>query len=105
MSAPAQVVQALKRSSLLLLARLETLEPRVQAGDEYAWSLYLETAKTLALLLPHTEPGAHGQLMTTEEMADRLGVSSKTLLKWRKAGKVQAQQNGARGRAALRWRQ
>jgi hypothetical protein len=92
----------------LLVARLEALESLVQAGDESAWAAYLAAAQTLAALLPHTEPGAHGQLMTTAEMAARMNVSPKTLLRWRKngnvPGKVHAERNGARGRAALRWR-
>lgn len=99
-----QATQTLKRACHLLLRRLVALEERVGEDLEGSWPQYLETAKVLASLLPHTQPGAHGEMLTTAQMAQRLSVSPKTLLKWRKTGKVHpAQQNGARGRAALRW--
>jgi hypothetical protein len=35
-----------------LTARLAQLEPRLEAGEEAAWSAYVETVGALALLLP-----------------------------------------------------
>lgn len=104
----AQAAQALKRSCPLILQRLVALEQRIQDGDEAAWTPYLEAATMLTALLPHVQPGAHGQMLTTAEMADRLHVSTKTLRKWSKAGRVpegvKVVRNGVAGRAAIRWK-
>jgi hypothetical protein len=100
-----QVVQTLKRSCVLLLGRVVVLEKRVQDGDETAWPRYLESLTTLSALLPHLQPGAGGELLTTKQMAERLGVSTKTLLKKRNNGGPKPEyQLGERGRAAMRWR-
>jgi hypothetical protein len=81
-----QVVQTLKRSCVLLLGRVVVLEKRVQDGDESAWATYVESVTTLSTLLPHRQPGAGGELLTTKQMAERLGISTKPLLKKRKNG-------------------
>jgi hypothetical protein len=89
----------------LLASRLQHLEARIQDADETAWPLFLDTAKVLAALLPNVAPGSHGKLLTTAQMAERLGISSKTLLKRKARGEIRpALTLGARGRAAIRWR-
>jgi hypothetical protein len=100
-----QVVQTLKRSCVLLLGRVVVLEKRVQDGDETAWPRYLESLSALSKVLPHLQPGSAGELLTTKQMAERLGVSTKTLLKKRNNGGPKPEyQLGERGRAAMRWR-
>jgi hypothetical protein len=65
----------------------------------------LETLNALARLVPLLAPGAHGELLTTKAMAERLGISPKTLLKRKASGEIHpAVQIGARGVAAIRWR-
>jgi hypothetical protein len=59
----------------------------------------------LAALLPHLTPGSRGELLTTKQMAERLGISPKTLLKRKATGEIRpALRLGARGRAAIRWK-
>lgn len=95
---------ALKRSCELLLARLEALEARLEDGTDATWAMYITTAQTVAALLPHVTPGSNGngRLLTTEEMAAKLGISPKTLL--RKKDIRPAVRLGLRGRGAIRWR-
>jgi hypothetical protein len=55
-------------------------------------------------LVEHVTPGASGELLTTKELAERIGVSPRMLLKRRKAGQATpALVLGKRGRAAIRW--
>jgi hypothetical protein len=94
---------ALTRAQLRLTERLEQLEPLLAAGDEAAWGSYCEAAKALAALAPQTEPGAGGRLMTTADLAERLSVSTKTILRRAKKGQLQPVRLGKRGPGALRW--
>jgi hypothetical protein len=95
----------LERAGRRLGDRLAHLEERLQQGEAGAWGDYLATAKTLATVLPAIAPERRGALLTTAEMADRLGIAPKTLLRRRKRGQVRAAvELGERGRAALRWR-
>jgi hypothetical protein len=95
---------ALDRFAAVALRRLEALRVRVEAGDEAAWPAYCETATALAAVVGQTAPGSGGKLMTTRELADAIGVSPKTVLRRRKAGRLTpALELGQRGSAALRW--
>ena len=78
----------LDRAAHLLAERLDMLEQRVREGDETAWPTYQATLRTLTALLPHLGP-ERGALLTTAEMADRLGISPKTLLKHKAKKKIQ----------------
>jgi hypothetical protein len=101
---PALALQ-LERAARRLGDRLAELEDRLQQGDADAWTPYLGTAQALATVLPAIAPERRGALLTTAEMADRLGIAPKTLLRRRKRGQVRAAvELGQRGRAALRWR-
>lgn len=92
---------ALSRVAGRLLQRLEALEPRLDAGEEAAWVAYLETAKVLAAVLPQLEAGRRENLLTTSEMAQRIGVSPKTLLRHKAEGVIRpAVQRGK----FIRWR-
>src|SRR5262245_32800062 len=52
-------------------------------------------------MLPCVEPGVRGELLTTGQMAERLGIAPKTLLKHKAAGVVRpALQRGK----LIRWR-
>jgi len=98
-----QATGALTRACTLMLERLQALEQRIES-DESVWPIYISTAQALAALLPQLAPGTHGEMLTTRQMAERLGISSKTLLKKHKAGEITpALRLGARGRASIRW--
>jgi hypothetical protein len=95
----------LERAARRLGDRLAQLEERLQQDDADAWTPYLDTAQALAAVLPAIAPGSRGELLTTAEMAARLNIAPKTLLRRRKQGQVRAAvELGQRGRAALRWR-
>jgi hypothetical protein len=95
----------LERAAQRLVARLETLESRLQDDQAAPWSEYAAIAQALAAILPTLAPGRHGELLTTKEMAARLAIAPKTLLKRKRAGVVRpALDLGRRGRAAVRWR-
>jgi hypothetical protein len=72
----------------LLSARLRQLEDRIRQGDEASWDPYLATLTTMTTLLAQTSPGSRGELLTTAQMAERLGIAPKTLLKHKAAGTV-----------------
>jgi hypothetical protein len=82
-----------------LTARVDDLDARLEA-DTSAWGAYCDAVRTLAALLPAlAEPG--GELLTSSAMAQRLGVSVKTLLKHKKAGAIRpAVQRGK----LIRWK-
>lgn len=98
---------ALAHAERRLVERLEQLAARVDAADEAAWDEYSRTAAALAAIAKETAPGAHGELLTTRELADRLRLSPKVVR--RKAargelGGVERIQLARRGPGALRWR-
>jgi len=96
---------ALQRAQIHLLQRLQDLEPLLARNQVDVWGEYREVALAVATLAAHLAPGAHGELLTTQQMAARLGIAPKTLLRRRARGQVKAPvQLGRRGRAALRWR-
>jgi hypothetical protein len=67
--------------------------------EETAWPPYVATAAALAAILAQIR--REGSLLTTAEMAERLGIKPKTLLKHKKRGTVRpALQEGK----LIRWR-
>ncbi len=94
---------ALVAAEARLVARLQQLDAKLAAGDESAWSDYCQTAAALATVAPQTVPGADGAMLTTAEMAERLGITPKTLLRRAKRGAATPVRLGQRGRAAVRW--
>jgi hypothetical protein len=92
-------VAALDRAQRVLTKRLTNLEDRVQTGDEVAWSAYNEVVRTLALLLSTLTPDRPG--VTTGEMAARIGITPKTLLRRKARGQIRpAMQSGK----LIRWK-
>ncbi len=83
-----------------LVARLDTLAARLDAGDDAAWPDFLATVTALRALVPEERM----PLLKTEEMAERLGVSPKTVRKLGKRGRLVAEHFGKRGTGAIRWR-
>jgi excisionase family DNA binding protein len=94
---------ALLRVSARLVDRLGRLEQRLDAGDERAWRPYMDAARALAAVVPLTTPEARGALLTTQQLADRLQVSTRTVRRRAKRGELEPVRLGERGRAALRW--
>jgi len=93
---------ALLRAADRLTTHLQHLEHQLGAGDESAWADYRETARALAEMIGHLAPErGGGPLLTTAEMAARLNVSPKTLLKRKAHGDIRpAVQRGK----LIRWR-
>lgn len=90
----------LDHAAALLASRVHELSARARSGDEAAWSGLCEAVAALAAALRVTPPEAP-VLLTTEQMARRLGVSPKTLLKHKSRGAVRpALQKGK----LIRWR-
>lgn len=95
-------VLVLERSARLLIERVAELEARLRQGDEAAWPHYLATLDSLAMVLGHVSPGRREDLLTTSEMAARLNISTKTLLRRKSRGDIRpAVQYGKR---LIRWR-
>jgi hypothetical protein len=80
---------ALTRAAIRLADRLDELERRLEAGDEAAMAEYRETAQALAVITPALAPERGGSLLTTAQMAERLAISPKTLLKRKARGEIQ----------------
>jgi len=83
-----------------VLRRVQELSVRLDAGDNDAWPEYLAALTVLhALVPPERRP-----LETTAEVAKRFSISPKTVRrKGRKLG-LEPVRIGARGTAAIRWR-
>ncbi len=87
----------LARGLRLLIARVAELEARVVAGDESAWSPYLDALQALAAL----DRPERGAMLTTAQMAERLGVQPKSLLRRVARGEVRPT---LRAGKLIRWR-
>lgn len=96
------VSMTLERAARLLAQRLARLERCVEAEEEGAWPDFLATASTLATVVAQLAPERSGRLLTTSEMAERMGVSPKTLLKRARAGTIRPAVKD--GRRLIRWR-
>lgn len=96
-------MNALERAPRLLDERLGVLEKRIREGDETAWPEYLTTVQALTAAIAAAAPGAGGELLTTAQMAARLQISTKALLRRAKKGQLEPIRLGQRGRGALRW--
>ncbi len=91
----------LQRSAGILAARLAALEGELGSGDESRWADYIATVHALAAIIPNLAPERGGALLTTGEMAARLGISAKTLLRRKSDGGIRpALQRGK----LIRWR-
>src|SRR5262245_21995260 len=80
------VAFVLERAERLVLARVQALEAHLDEGDPDVWRSYLDAVETLAAL---TRDRAHHQpdpLMTTKQLAERLGVHERTIRRQRQAG-------------------
>ncbi len=80
---------ALGKAEPFLTKRLGELQERLQAGDDDAWTEFLEVVQTLVAVTQAVKPENGGPMLTTQEMASRLGVAPKTLLRHRAEGKIQ----------------
>ena len=97
----------LRRAEGQLVEKLEALQNRVQAGEEGAWQELLQVTATLVAVHQALSPERGGSLLTTAEMAARMGIAPKTLLKHKAAGRIRpaTEHGGGRGRGGklLRW--
>ena len=91
----------LERALVRLQARVAILEERLETGDEGAWGSYCEVIEALAAVLPRLEPGGGGEFLSTSEMAHKLGLAPKTLLRHMATGAVKP---ALRRGKLIRWR-
>jgi hypothetical protein len=97
------ITLTLERAEQRLVAEIQRLEARLDAsGGDGLWTAYLVAVLALAQLARHRAQADHESeaLMTTAELAQRLNVSPKTVLRARKAGVLTPAL--ARGRV-IRW--
>ncbi len=94
---------ALRRAQDLLVVRLTELAAKITAGDESVWPAFCEAATALAAIAPQALPEGLGGLLTTRQMADRLGLTPRTLRRRAKVEGVEPIRFAKRGSAALRW--
>jgi hypothetical protein len=94
---------ALVEAEARVVTRLRQLGVKLDGGDESGWIEYAQLAAALAEIVPQTRPGAGGEYLTTEQLAERLQISTKTLRRRAKDGQVEPLRLGKRGSGALRW--
>ncbi len=94
------VTVALGKAQPLLIGRLGQLQARLQEGNESVWPEFLQVVQALVALTQAVKPENGGPMLTTQEMASRLGVATKTLLRHKAQGKIQP--TVAKGKL-LRW--
>ena len=87
----------LSRGLQLLAARVAELEERVRAGEEAAWPSYLDALQALAAL----DRPERGAMLSTREMAERVGVTPKALLRRAARGEIVP---ALRAGKLIRWR-
>jgi hypothetical protein len=89
------------RCASRLATRVEALEARLREGDDTAWSEYVEAVKVFMLAVSNLTSERQGAYLTTAQMAARLNLSPKTLLKHKASGKIRpAVQQGK----LIRWK-
>jgi hypothetical protein len=68
---------------------------------------YAEVASALAVVAPAAMPGSRGELLTTAQLAEKLQLSTKTVLRRARKGDLgellRPVRLAARGRGAVRW--
>ena len=79
---------ALQKAEPALVRLVDELRGKVQAGDPAAGRALCEAVQALAAIAGATAPEATGGMLTTEAMAERLGLSVKSLLRHKKAGTI-----------------
>jgi hypothetical protein len=79
---------ALQKSEGALVRLVEDLRGRVEAGDLTAGPVLCQAVLALSEIQRATAPEASGRLLTTAELADKIGVSPKTLLKRKAKGEI-----------------
>jgi hypothetical protein len=97
---PCDLRAVLERAAVRLQARVALLEQRLDDGAD-VWAAYADAVEALAVVADRTAPGRRGELLTTAEMAARLGVASKTLLKHKARGQVRPALQAGK---LIRWR-
>lgn len=96
-----QIGRQLEASVELLSDRLAVLEPGVRVADEEAWARYLGTLQGLVAVLARLDAHSPAHLLTTGEMAERLGLAASTLLKHARNGKTRPALKAGK---LIRWR-
>lgn len=76
---------ALQKTEPALVRLVDALRGRIEAGDLTAGPELCEAVSALVAVTVATAPEARGTMLSTAEMAERLGISVSTLLKHKKA--------------------
>ncbi|MBI4382370.1 MAG: hypothetical protein HY574_14425 [candidate division NC10 bacterium] len=76
----------LQHAALMLSKRLHQLEQQIREGSNAAWPEYAQIAQALATI--HAKNEQPAEYLSTRQMAARLGVSPKTLLRRKRRGQL-----------------
>src|SRR5215468_5489340 len=93
-------LHALERAASLLTKRLYYIEKRLDVESDL-WPEYIAAVQALTAALAHAAPGTHGRLLTTAQMAARLGIKPKTLLRRKGKGELRPALQAGK---LIRWR-
>jgi hypothetical protein len=73
----------------LLTARCESLARKVREGDEAAWARYVAVLSTIVAVLERLDgQRERGDVLTTKELAQKLGMRPDSLLRCKRRGLV-----------------
>jgi Winged helix-turn-helix DNA-binding len=78
---------ALSKAESHLIERLGKIEVRLD-DDSACWAEYATIASALAAIAPALKPEALAEVLTQRELAERLGVSTRTVRRRVKNGKL-----------------
>jgi len=97
---PPVTPSVLERAARRVADRLAALEARLDSGSYAVWREYLQSLHVLATVVPLLGPG-QTRLLSSAELAARLGVAPKTVRKWKARGLIRPAVE--RGRV-VRWK-
>lgn len=85
---------ALIRAESHFIERLEKLEPRLGDGDPACWQEYASIASALAAISPQLSASTIAPVLTQQELAERLSVSTRTIRRRVKRGDLPSKRAG-----------
>ena len=98
----------IERAERRVLARVQALEAQLDATDgDGLWTAYIEAVQALVVLVRDRQKQEPVRLLTTKELAQRMGVNERTIRRQRQAGILSptfiGDRRSTRGRCLIRW--